>query len=487
LGTFPGEEIVARILVSLALLTSFLPNPAPAAESVKLIKLVLRPAPTPKPALRFQVLPMVQDITDGNAAPLYRRACILVKDKEIDELEGKFEKWRSVPLPRLPRREIRKILARFKAPLREIELGARREFCAWGLVSRAARARPDFRVPEIGPLSFLGKLLAVKARLEIAQKEHLKALQTLQTGLGLGEHLSKGPFFIFSLVGKDIAQAMLDPLQELFQLPNSPNLYWALSALPRPFIDLRRPLETERLLLFNMVPELKEIEKRPLTTWELWSLLGNTVNVLDFEFNQLRSDWKRFSLKLGCLAVSWKGYPDAKKELLAQGWTAKKLNRLTRLQVTAIHCSRQFSELNDQLLKWFSVPYWQAYQGMNRAWNDQVDLKVKNAIAENMKALPFYQLFPAGQKIYFATARLDRRIAALRCVEAIRLYAAKKGGKLPPTLKAVKEVPVPVDPFTGKMFDYQLIGNKVTLYGGPPGKEEPTEENTLKYELTLKR
>jgi hypothetical protein len=53
-------------------------------------------------------------------------------------------------------------------------------------------------------------------------------------------------------------------------------------------------------------------------------------------------------------------------------------------------------------------------------------------------------------------------------------------------LQAVKEVPLATDPITGKPFEYKRAGNKATLYGGPPGKEDPDEENTLKIELTLK-
>ena len=38
-------------------------------------------------------------------------------------------------------------------------------------------------------------------------------------------------------------------------------------------------------------------------------------------------------------------------------------------------------------------------------------------------------LLPAIRKVQFATARTDRRIAALRCVEADRLHAAARRGR----------------------------------------------------------
>jgi hypothetical protein len=85
-----------------------------------------------------------------------------------------------------------------------------------------------------------------------------------------------------------------------------------------------------------------------------------------------------------------------------------------------------------------------------------------------------------------ASARLDRRIAALRCIEAIRLHAAAHEGKLPARLGDITEVPVPVDPMTGKEFEYTVAGDKATLHGPPtdPGK---SPHLSLKYELSLQR
>src|SRR5271157_861402 len=62
-----------------------------------------------------------------------------------------------------------------------------------------------------------------------------------------------------------------------------------------------------------------------------------------------------------------------------------------------------------------------------------------------------------------AQMKLDRRVAALRVVEAIRLYAASHGGKLPEELNQVTEVPVPEDPATGKPFEYRRDGAAAVL------------------------
>jgi hypothetical protein len=48
-------------------------------------------------------------------------------------------------------------------------------------------------------------------------------------------------------------------------------------------------------------------------------------------------------------------------------------------------------------------------------------------------------------------------------------------------------VPVPLDPITGRAFEYKAMGNKATLYGPPPGKEPPHANNIVYYELTIVR
>ena len=96
-------------------------------------------------------------------------------------------------------------------------------------------------------------------------------------------------------------------------------------------------------------------------------------------------------------------------------------------------------------------------------------------------------MLPAVLKVHTTTTRLDRRIAALRCIEAIRLYAAAHNGKLPSSLEDVTEVPIPTDPMTGKAFQYKVSGETATLTGGAPGGDKADGYNTLIYELILRK
>jgi hypothetical protein len=81
---------------------------------------------------------------------------------------------------------------------------------------------------------------------------------------------------------------------------------------------------------------------------------------------------------------------------------------------------------------------------------------------------------------------LEQRIALLRHVEALRLYAAEHDGKLPEKLSDI-DVPLPVDPFTGKSFVYKVEGETAHLRGTPPHGEEKTSFYNIHYEITIRK
>jgi len=74
---------------------------------------------------------------------------------------------------------------------------------------------------------------------------------------------------------------------------------------------------------------------------------------------------------------------------------------------------------------------------------------------------------PAIQSARHAGLRLDRRIAALRAVEALRMQAAVDGGKLPEDWSGLKVVPVPLDPATGAAFSLKMGENGLELVASP--------------------
>jgi hypothetical protein len=65
-------------------------------------------------------------------------------------------------------------------------------------------------------------------------------------------------------------------------------------------------------------------------------------------------------------------------------------------------------------------------------------------------------LMPALESVMLAAQRSDRQFATLETMEAIRMHAAARGGRLPESLSSLAVVPAPANPFTGRPFDYRL-------------------------------
>ncbi|HUW20395.1 MAG TPA: hypothetical protein VMW16_13945 [Sedimentisphaerales bacterium] len=94
------------------------------------------------------------------------------------------------------------------------------------------------------------------------------------------------------------------------------------------------------------------------------------------------------------------------------------------------------------------------------------------------------QLEPAHERVRVLTKKLNRQVAALQCIEALRLHADAHDGKFPNQLSDVTEVSVPVDPLSGRPFVYRRTDSELVLEAVLPETARP--EDALEYKLTLK-
>jgi hypothetical protein len=197
------------------------------------------------------------------------------------------------------------------------------------------------------------------------------------------------------------------------------------------------------------------------------------------EDNRL-ADWKeKITRGIGMAAMAAIYYPRAKADLEKLGWTKDELDRMAISQVVLLHMSQTYEVLRDDMFKWFHIPFWQS-EAITRRADDNLKTVVKERELLPLASL----LLPAIQASRFAVTRVDRQFAAMRTVEALRYYAAKHDGKLPEKLDAITEVPVPLDPVTGKSFDYKLEGDTATLEGKSPGNR-PAATGAFRYIITL--
>jgi hypothetical protein len=479
----PVENAMSRTLACLAVLLAAVPPlAAQTRQPGDPIPLTLTPAAPPAPSLKYRLLPGRRDQVPGNAATLYYRTEALLADNGelLNSIKAPvWSTWAEMPLKELPLDEVGNRLATVRGLLRELDQASRRRDCDWQTAGRPEGIA--FLIPDVQGFRSLATVLAVRARDAMARGNFDEAVKALQTGYALAYHMGKGPFLIQVLVGAAIAQVMNNQLDELLQQPETPNLYWALAVLPRPLFDPELALQEEGTMLERSLPFLKRLDQGPMSAAEV---------------KAAKEEMKAFQDKLGLrpqtlpegLEQIWaevSAYGEARRALMAQGFTQEQIEAMPPFQVVRLHALREYRRAWEEWVKWYAVPGGWREPGAQKA------LKELGAAGARLDLLYFRRgignLAPALEKIYQAMGRVDRRFAALCCVEAVRLHAAAHDGKLPAKLADITEVPLPPDPVTGMPFVYEVKNGKATLSNPVPPGTKPQPYQMLTYEITLRR
>jgi hypothetical protein len=453
--------------------TSAQPVPPPAPTAI-----TLHPAAEPVPALKYRLVPERRSLQPANAAVFYHRAIQLVIQQRAgragkESADTEIAQWIGGPIGEIPRDKARETLAQFQIALNEVELGAWCLTCDWEFDQR--KEGISLLIPEIQEMRSLARLVALRARLAILARKTDEAMHWIETGLVMGRHVSEGSMVIQALVGGAIDRIMVQCLEELIQAPGTPSLYWALADRPRPFIDMRRPLEGERYLLEKELPEVSELDRGAWSLNEARRFIETLERKLDV--------WTRggpvpaargagpgempaLGQKLALALMAAKIYPEARRALIAQGRTEAEVEAMPVVQVATLHTIQEYMRVRDDTYKWMNIPYWQSYDRVDR-------VAIPRNVRQNLSN-PYLTLFklltPALNQARLASLRLDRQLDVLQCIEGIRMYAAAHGGRLPESLEALTDAPPPVDPATGKAFAYKREGSSATLSAhAPPG------------------
>ena len=472
------------------------PPPAPRTRSF-----TASPAAEPRPALRYVLLPPLGHDQPGNAADSYYRAFLLRPKPPTDPAaalarSNEQDEWLTVPLDKLPRAAVRARLGEYQQTLRELEWATARRRCDWDLLARMRKDGITVVLPEAQYARELARLLALRTRLELAEDRFDDAARSLQAGFQMARHTGEAPTLIQLLVGLAVEANMMERVEDWIARPGSPNLYWALSALPRPLIDPRPGFEGEAVFLETYFPSLTKLRAGPLPAAEAAAMADRFIAEM-----RRASDPQNIggpepkggpearlahaAEKIGAVVYVVTQYPAAKKGLLARGRAAAEVDAMPGAQVVFLNTIERFLELRDEQWKWLGMPYHLARPAMREA-----EQRVKAAGLRESGTDPYLTMFtlvlPASETVIAASARTERRVAFLRAVEAVRMYAAAHGGTPPATLADVTAVPVPDDPYFAKPFGYEAKGATAVFTAAPPDGEAPNERNALRYEVTFR-
>ncbi|MGH7172154.1 MAG: hypothetical protein ACRELG_17910, partial [Gemmataceae bacterium] len=392
-------------------------------------------------------------------------------------------KWNKLPLEKLPLDEVKKFLDFYKYNFRQFDVGARRRTADWNYTLDAGDPI-GLRLPDMQDMRRHAPLLVLKARLEIAERRYADAIRTLETGFSFSQQISEAPFLISDLVGIRCAQQFADCLLELIERPDAANVYWALTMIPRPLIDLRKGYEFEQQMLELQFPDLADLNRsRSAKEWD--AAFSRILIGVGEKFAPLAKLNKNFKPpKPGNAptdpANKSPDLPIARKYLAeVVGMSAPRIDAMPPAKVLLFYWVHFYHETRDEVFKSIYVPFPQSLPLARKA-----EERLKSAPDTN--AGQFARLFmSAVLPVRLAQNRLERKLAALRVIEALRMHAAAHGGQLPDKLDAVTIVPVPNDPGTGRPFVYQRDGATATLTSRIPG--EKLQSTGLRYRITIRK
>jgi hypothetical protein len=164
----------------------------------------------------------------------------------------------------------------------------------------------------------------------------------------------------------------------------------------------------------------------------------------------------------------------ARHRLAEIGIAPERLERFPAEQVILLDEKRELEARFDDMTKFGRFPFW------------QIEALEKEPKAKPEPAIFADALLPAMVSVRRSQARLDQRIALLRLVEAVRLYAADHKSTLPAKLSDFT-VPLADDPITGKPFRYELKCAAAHIRGSPPSGEEKNPHFNIHFEVTLQK
>ncbi len=222
-----------------------------------------------------------------------------------------------MPLSELPANKLRKYGG---YALSQADWGARLDAPDWQILERVQNDGMDLMLPEMRPLRILGTGLRVRFRLEIAGKRFDDAVGTAKTMFALARHLGENPTVAGNRTGFFIANLALDTLEEMVGQPGSPNLYWALTDLPCPLVDLRKGIQGDRALV---VADLRPIrDEVPMTEEEIEKVVSRLSGGMGFAREQAGQPPRSMRAALGARVND-----SIRVKAAASGWPRREISR----------------------------------------------------------------------------------------------------------------------------------------------------------------
>ena len=220
------------------------------------VKLAIRPQKATAEVGKYPLLPPPASLIDGDAVLLYEKAVKALPDKKSYDQVVQYLK---MPIDQLPADQVEQLLKAYIESFKCVAQAVKCRQCNWPALTPGAST---------GNLEGYRRLafgIRLWARLELSNAQYDGALLAIRTGFGMAKQLGQAPDLARLLLGVASAESMCREIEQLVQMEDSPNLYAALAAMPKPVIDPETAIETERKAAFSQFPgkfSNKELENQ---------------------------------------------------------------------------------------------------------------------------------------------------------------------------------------------------------------------------------
>lgn len=449
------KRIVASIVLSAAWIAAI---QGQTPEPGKPVEVEITPRAIEEPILKYRLLPREDERKPGNAVPILLRLP-WEQTRYMNSVFPELSKWDELPVTDPKWKTFDALPNRF---FLDMKRAAYRRDAHWEYPIGEEPAM-FILLPDVqGLRGFLGYGLSARAKHQISKGEWEEALDTAKVGLANAKHIAATPFVINQLVAVAIQRSMLDRALETATLPQCPNLYWAFSQLSGSLVNLEATADLESEIMALTFPVSREMDKaRTPAEWKA---------LLEKQEDYLRS---ALGLRLP------KG--EERNKAIEEVATAARAELpamfgLSRDKVNAMSSEEAF-------LRWLILKT----QKSDAFFGATLTLPPREALPllvieanrkDDLFKKYYYQnvlgMFKNHLNQYLTLHGLERKIALLRVIEAVRHHAAKNQGKLPMELSQIKGVPVPLDPLTDQPFVWKVEGNQATL--SPPAFSAEIQE-----------
>ncbi|QEG38415.1 hypothetical protein [Roseimaritima ulvae] len=445
-------------------------------------------AAEPIPALQIRFWPDRFEMVNGNTFVPFQRAMILMLERnrtprEQDPWFKNYDQWMERPLDELPTQEVAKYLDRQQAVMKELHRAMRMRDSQYelGIDDLRGLETVQLLLPEFQNMRQLARLLVLETRLALAEGRTDDAIRSIRVGFRLGEATGNAADLLISrLVGVAISSLMLNQVEQLMQMEDSPNMYWALATLPDSIWRMEEAIQFEASVAARVFPELSRLPDDDVepAVWRgrLTRAIADMQSLDDLGIDTGNAGARMLA---GAMVVALT--EPSRAHLIAGGMDAERVQAMSPSEAVVRATAEELQRIQDNFSKWMLLPDSMRMQYTARSEATLKQVGRPGTGISSLAGMATNLLMPAITAANRAGIRPRQTIARLATIEAIRDHMASHG-ELPASLDQLTNLPAWPDPFTQQPFGYEReSNNRAKLISAPAYPSDPNATIVLEF------